>query len=63
MLRVAKRVLHGLVLLFGVSVLTFALLSAAPGNLFDELKLNPQISPETVTALKAEYGVGRPWPL
>jgi peptide/nickel transport system permease protein len=61
MLRVARRVLHGLVLLFGVSVLTFALLSAAPGNLFDELKLNPQISPETVTALKAEYGLDRPW--
>jgi peptide/nickel transport system permease protein len=61
MLRVAGRVLHGLVLLFGVSVLTFALLSAAPGNLFDELKLNPQISPETVTALKAEYGIDRPW--
>ena len=61
MLRVARRVLHGLVLLFGVSVLTFALLSAAPGNLFDELRLNPQISPETVTALKAEYGVDRPW--
>lgn len=61
MLRVARRVLHGLVLLFGVSVLTFALLSAAPGNLFDELKLNPQISPKTVMALKAEYGVDRPW--
>jgi peptide/nickel transport system permease protein len=61
MLRIARRVLHGLVLLFGVSALTFALLSAAPGNLFDELKLNPQISPETVTALKAEYGVDRPW--
>jgi peptide/nickel transport system permease protein len=61
MLRVARRVLHGLVLLFGVSVFTFALLSAAPGNLFDELKLDPQISPETVTALKAEYGVDRPW--
>jgi peptide/nickel transport system permease protein len=61
MLRVARRVLHGLVLLFGVSLLTFALLSAAPGNLFDELKLDPQISPDTVTALKAEYGVERPW--
>jgi peptide/nickel transport system permease protein len=61
MLRVARRVLHGLVLLFGVSLLTFALLSAAPGNPFDELKLNPQISPETVTALKAEFGVDRPW--
>jgi peptide/nickel transport system permease protein len=61
MVRIARRILHGLLLLVGVSVLTFALLSAAPGNFFDELRLNPQISPQAIAALKAEYGVGRPW--
>jgi peptide/nickel transport system permease protein len=63
MVRVARRVLHGLLLLVGVSALSFALLSAAPGNLFDELRLNPQISAETVTALKAEYSIDKPWPV
>jgi peptide/nickel transport system permease protein len=63
MKRVASRMLHGLLLLLGVSALSFALLSAAPGNVFDELRLNPQISPETVAALKAEYGVDKPWPV
>jgi peptide/nickel transport system permease protein len=62
MVKVAKRVLHGLLLLGGVSVLSFALLSLTPGNVFDELRLNPQISPATVAALKAEYGLDKPWP-
>jgi peptide/nickel transport system permease protein len=63
MKRLASRMLHGLLLLLGVSALSFALLSAAPGNVFDELRLNPQISPETVAALKAEYGIDKPWPM
>jgi peptide/nickel transport system permease protein len=63
MVRIARRILHGLLLLFGVSALSFALLSAAPGNLFDELRLNPQISADTVAALKAEYGIDKPWPV
>ncbi len=63
MVRFAKRTVHGLLLLVAVSVLSFGLLCLAPGNFFDELKLNPQISPETVAALKAEYGVDRPMPV
>jgi peptide/nickel transport system permease protein len=47
----------------GVSALSFALVSAAPGNVFDELRLNPQISPDTIAALKAEYGIDKPWPV
>jgi peptide/nickel transport system permease protein len=62
MLKVARRTLHGLLLLAGVSVFAFALLSAAPGNFFDELKLNPQVSPATVAALQMQYGMGRPLP-
>jgi peptide/nickel transport system permease protein len=61
MLRVTRRIAHAL-LLFGVSAISFALLSAAPGNVFDELRLNPQISPEAVAALKAEFGGDLPWP-
>jgi peptide/nickel transport system permease protein len=63
MVRVARRVLHGLLLLVGVSAFSFALLSLTPGNPFDELRLNPQVSPETVAALKAEYGIDKPWPI
>jgi peptide/nickel transport system permease protein len=58
-----RRVVHGLLLLAGVSVLAFAILTAAPGNFYDELKLNPQISPATVATLKAKYGMDRPLPV
>ena len=63
MLRVGRRMLHGLLLVAGVSVLSFTLLSLAPGNFYDELRLNPQISRETVSALKRQYGMDRPLPV
>src|SRR2546426_11944787 len=61
MARFAKRALYGLLLLAAVSLLSFVLLSLAPGDFFEELKLNPQISPQTLTALRAEYGLDRPF--
>jgi len=63
MLRAGRRTLHGLLLLVGVSLLSFVLLSLAPGNFYDELRLNPQISRETVAAVKAQYGMDRPMPV
>lgn len=59
----AKRFLHAVFLLFGVSVLSFLFLALAPGSFFDEMRLNPQISPETVAALRAHYGLDRPLPV
>src|SRR5215467_15212834 len=62
MKQLAWRLGQRLLLLVGVSLCTFVLLSAAPGNFFDELKLNPQISPATISALQAQYGADRPLP-
>jgi len=36
---------------------------ACPWNYFDEMRLNPQISPETVAALRAQYQLDRPLPV
>src|SRR5437867_17602 len=58
-----RRLCHGLFLLLGVSVLSFALFQLAPGDFFDEMRLNPQISPETVAALRAQYGLDQPLPI
>src|ERR1700722_17188381 len=55
-----RRLAHAIFLLLGVSVLSFAFTAFAPGNYFDEMRLNPQISPDTVAALRAHYGVDRP---
>jgi peptide/nickel transport system permease protein len=60
---VARRAGHGLLLLFGVSILLFLLFQAAPGDFLSEVKLNPQISPETVAQLRAQYGLDQPLPL
>ncbi len=44
-------------LLLGVSALCFLFSEMAPGSFFDEMRLNPQISPETIAALRTRYGL------
>ena len=58
-----RRLGHGMFLLVGVSILAFLFTTLAPGSYFDEMRLNPQIAPETVAALRAQYGVDRPLPV
>jgi peptide/nickel transport system permease protein len=58
-----RRVAHAFLLIFGVSILAFLFTSLAPGNYFDEMRLNPQIAPETVAALRAQYQLDRPLPV
>ncbi len=56
----AWRLLRAGLLLVGVSALCFLFTEMAPGSFFDEMRLNPQISPETITALRARYGLDQP---
>ncbi len=58
-----RRMVHAVFLLFGVSILTFLFSTLAPGNYFDEMRLNPQIAPETVASLRAQYQLDRPPPV
>jgi len=58
-----RRAIHAVLLLIGASLLSFLFSSLAPGSFFDEMKLNPQISPETVAALRAQYGLDQPLPV
>ncbi len=58
-----RRIVHAVFLLFGVSLLTFLFSALTPGNYFDEMRLNPQISQETVAALRAQYQLDRPLPV
>lgn len=58
-----RRLLQATFLLIGVSILTFLFSTLAPGNYFDEMQLNPQISLETVAALRAQYQLDRPLPV
>jgi peptide/nickel transport system permease protein len=55
-----RRLLHAFALLVAVSVLSFLMLQLAPGEFYSELRLSPQISPETLAALRAQYGMDQP---
>lgn len=55
-----RRLAHAVAVLLGVSVLTFVLAEASPGSAFDDLLLDPQVSPDTITALRQRYGLDRP---
>ncbi len=58
-----RRTGHAVFLLFGVSLLTFLFSALTPGSYFDEMRLNPQIAPETIAALRAQYQLDRPLPV
>jgi peptide/nickel transport system permease protein len=55
-----RRLMQAAFLLVGVSILTFLFSALAPGNYFDDMRLNPQISLETVAALRVQYQIDRP---
>jgi peptide/nickel transport system permease protein len=59
----ARRLLHGLLLLAGVSLLSFVLADLAPGDYFSQLRTDPRVSAETIAAQRAHYGLDRPLPV
>jgi peptide/nickel transport system permease protein len=54
-----RRFIRAICLLIGVSVLCFLFAEMAPGSFFDEMRLNPQVSPGTIEHLRAQYGLDR----
>jgi peptide/nickel transport system permease protein len=55
-----RRLIRAILLLVGVSALCFLFTEMAPGSFFDEMRLNPQISPETISSLRSHYGLDKP---
>ena len=56
-----RRIAHALSALVAVSVLAFLFLELAPGDYLDRMRLNPQISIETLEAMRTQYGLDRPF--
>jgi peptide/nickel transport system permease protein len=56
-----KRLLQIFPLLLGISALTFLLLQLAPGDFLNTMAENPQISTETLEAMRKRFGLDRPW--
>jgi len=59
---VCARLGHGVLVLLGVSALSFVLAEVAPGSYFDELRLDPRISPATLAAMRDRYGLNQSLP-
>lgn len=57
-----RRLLHGMLVLIGISMASFLLADLAPGDFYTELRLDPRISEETVAALRAQHHLDRPLP-
>ena len=57
----ARRLLHATMLLFAISFFSFALIQIAPGDFFDAMRLNPQVSAQTVNGIRSQYGLDRPF--
>ena len=58
-----RRLARAAAVLAATSVLCFVLSELAPGSFLDELRLNPQVSRQTIDGLRAQYGMDRPLPI
>ncbi|HVQ13631.1 MAG TPA: ABC transporter permease [Vicinamibacterales bacterium] len=54
---VVRRIASSLVMLFAVSVLSFAVLERAPGDFFAEMQADARVGSQTVEDLRAQYGL------
>jgi len=57
----ARRIVQAVFLVIGVSLLSFLFTELAPGDYLAEMRLNPQISPQTLAGLRSQYGLDKPF--
>lgn len=58
---IIRRLIQAIPTLFGITVLSFLLMSAAPGGPTAAMAFSPQTSPEQRARLEAQLGVNDPW--
>jgi peptide/nickel transport system permease protein len=59
----ARRLLHGLLLLAGVSLLSFLFADLAPGDFFSEMRLERGVTAQTIQSMRERRGLDRPLPV
>lgn len=57
---ILKRLVHMIPLMLGITFISFMIISMAPGDYLTTLKMNPQISPETIERLERDFGLDKP---
>jgi len=58
---ILRRLLHTIPLLLGITFISFIVMQLAPGDYLTQMRLNPQVRPETVDRLRENFGLDRPW--
>lgn len=57
---ILRRLILALPVLLGVSILSFIIISAAPGDFLDNYRLNPSINQEQIDRLVSQFGFDKP---
>lgn len=60
---VVRKIVQGVMMIFIVSMVSFALLSLAGGDAMTSLRDNPQISEASIEKLRSVYGLDQPMPV
>lgn len=55
------RLLHMIPIMLAVVAIGFMLIQLAPGDVLDQLRLNPDISPKTLKEFEESFGLNQPW--
>jgi peptide/nickel transport system permease protein len=58
---ILRRIGHGLLILLGVSFLTFFLINQSPGNYLDKMRLDPKIPRAWIDEEEQRLGLDKPW--
>lgn len=56
---IIRRLIISIPLLFAITFVAFMVIHLAPGNYFDTLRMNPQISEQTIKAYESKYHLDR----
>jgi peptide/nickel transport system permease protein len=57
---IIRRLIISIPLLLAISFITFLFIQIAPGDFFDTMRMNPQISPETISMYEKRYHLDEP---
>jgi peptide/nickel transport system permease protein len=55
-----RRLINSIPLILGITFLTFLFIHMAPGDFLSSLRLNPQVSSQTVKAYSEQFGLDKP---
>lgn len=57
---ILKRLIQFIPLLIGMTFISFIIIQISPGDYFTQLKMNPEISPETIENMRKIFGLDKP---